>query len=127
MSKILKFFFIKMKSGVLIFVISILLFTFTSCHENFDEDDDIPIIDFNVDHSNYVDPFDMFNYDPIAIKQSDRKLKRKLEKDVIATKEHGTLCGEKLFLKRLVQILFSTMQLKVCNYFTLITLKMSLK
>jgi len=101
-----------MKSGVLIFVISILLFTFTSCHENFDEDDDIPIIDFNVDHSNYVDPFDMFNYDPIAIKQSDRKLKRKLEKDVIATKEHGTLCGEKLFLKRLVQILFSTMQLK---------------
>lgn len=117
------------------------LFILSLCYEYSDEDDFRNSIDFDVDRSDYVDPFDMFNYDPIALRHAGRKLKQNIEKDTVGPFDmfnyesnnphdqrkkknnvckENVLCGERPFLKRFLQILSYTMQLEVCNSTTFI-------
>ena len=105
------------------------LFILSLCYEYSDEDDFRNSIDFDVDRSDYVDPFDMFNYDPIALRHAGRKLKQNIEKDTVGHDQRekknnvckeNVLCGERPFLKRFLRILSYTMQLEVCNSTTFI-------
>jgi len=97
------------------------LFTFAFCHdeammmsfhdENNDDSDQMSVIDFDVEPSVHSDPFDMFNYDPSTLRHPAKKLTRKTEKDIGGETGNIASCGEKNFLKRFTQLLYSTMQL----------------
>ena len=127
-----------MKCVIKNLLIMISFCTLTSCYERHNEEDSFYGLDFNVDHANYIDPFDMLNYDRMALKHSIVKpnpispvdiitpvaeevpINEEITKiqcpvPIVLKKEND--CREQPFFKRFLRIMYSTMKLEVCVQF----------